>query len=287
MRLLVTGITGIHGWPLYRHLLSILPQGQVFGIRSPGTLRPDYPDTAALCISDRAGLSAIREQFRPTHVLHCAGVCDLNVCEERPGWAHNINTAGTQNIVDLFGDDCFILFTSTDLVFSGYTPPAGGYAEHHAPDPISVVGKTFAAAEDCVRACPRQCTVRLGLPLGASLNNDKGAEDWIAGRLSKQRPVTLFHDEYRSGIAVEDIVDCIVEILRNEWQGLFHLGGNSAMSLYSIGEMVLKRGGYAPELMRGILRADELKGPPRVGNVALDSAKIRNLRARAAELQAG
>ena len=280
MRILCTGITGIHGWPIFRHLTSLLPEGAVFGVRAPKALRPAGPQTAALCITDRDALRDLREAFRPTHVVHCAGVCDLDVCEERPAWAHSLNTAGTQNIAEIFGAESYILFTSTDLVFSGSEPPRGGYAEDHLPDPLSVVGKTFAAAEDGVRACARHCILRLGLPLASSLNNDKGAEDWIAGRLSKQRPVTLFHDEYRSCIAGDEVATYVAEILRHEWQGLFHLGGMEEKSLFAIGEMVRERFGYPAGLLRGILRAEEVDGPPRVGNVALNSGKIRELFAR-------
>ena len=104
-------------------------------------------NVSSFCITEREKLEKIRDEFKPTHVIHCAGVCDLDVCEERPEWAHSLNVKGTRAVADVFGNDIPILYMSTDLVFSGYNSPAGGYTEDDEPNPINVVGKTFASAE--------------------------------------------------------------------------------------------------------------------------------------------
>ncbi len=276
-RILVTGVTSIHGWPIFTQLSELLPEPFLYGLRPPKSDVPDSDNVSSFCITERAELEKVRDEFKPTHIVRCAGVCDLDVCEDRPVWAHTINVQGTKAVADVFGNDIPILYMSTDLVFSGYNSPAGGYTEDNEPDPVNVVGKTFAEAEAYIQRCKEHCVIRLGLPLGDSIAGDKGAIDWIEGRFRRALPVTLFYDEYRSCIDCEEIGQMTVTALTLELRGLFHLGGEKIWSLYDIGEYVLEKGGYSPGLLNGIMRHQEENGPPRVGNVSLNSNRLRNL----------
>ena len=146
-RILVTGVTSIHGWPIFTQLRGLLPEASLYGLRPPKSNTPEGGNVASFCITEREELEKIKDEFKPTHVIHCAGVCDLDVCEERPEWAHLLNVNGTRAVVDAFGNDMPVLYMSTDLVFSGFNTPAGGYTEDDKPNPINVVGETFAMAQ--------------------------------------------------------------------------------------------------------------------------------------------
>ncbi len=275
-RILVTGVTSIHGWPIFTQLHKLLPETFLYGLRPPNSNVPDAENVSSFCITEREKLEKIRDQFKPTHVIHCAGVCDLDVCEERPEWAHSLNVKGTRAVADVFGNDIPILYMSTDLVFSGYNSPAGGYTEDDEPNPINVVGKTFASAEAYIQKCKDHCIVRLGLPLGDSIDGKNGAIDWIESRFRRNLPVTLFYDEYRSCVDCEEVVRMAIATLTLGLRGIFHLGGDRRWSLYDIGKYVLDRGGYAPALLHGIMRHQEENGPPRIGDVSLNSKKLRS-----------
>lgn len=276
-KILVTGVTSIHGWPIFTRLHELLPKSFLYGLRPPCSNVPDADNVTSSCITNRTELERIRDKFKPTHVIHCAGVCDLDVCEERPAWAHLLNVQGTRTVAEVFGNDMPILYMSTDLVFSGHNSPAGGYTEDNNPDPINVVGSTFAEAETYIQRCEDHCIVRLGLPLGDSIAGTKGAVDWIESRFRRSLPVTLFHDEYRSCINCEEVGKMTATALALELRGLYHLGGEKTWSLFDIGKYVLKKGAYSPDLLNGIMRYQEENGPPRVGNVSLNSNRFRNL----------
>lgn len=275
-RILVTGVTSIHGWPIYQALRQNLPENRLFGIRPPKMDRPEGRNVRALCITDAEALENIRNQFDPTHVVHCAGVCDLDVCEERPHWAHTMNVQGSEIVARVFGD-LPILYMSTDLVFSGIDPPTSGYTEEHTPNPVSVVGRTFLEAEQRVQAVGRHCIVRLSLPLGQSINGEKGAIDWIEHRFRRRLPVTLFYDEIRSCVTCENIALNTLKILKQELTGLYHLGGSKPWSLYDIGRHVLEKGPYDPVFLRGMLRNEEINGPPRIGDVSLNTSRLSQI----------
>ena len=275
-RILVTGVTSIHGWPIFSKLHKLLPEAFLYGLRPPNSDFPDAENVTSFCITERKKLEKIKDEFKPTHVIHCAGVCDLDVCEERPEWAHSLNVLGTSAVAEVFGNDLPILYMSTDLVFSGHNTPAGGYSEDDEPDPINVVGKTFVSAERSVQKCREYCIIRLGLPLGDSIGGTKGVIDWIENRFRRSLPVTLFYDEYRSCVDCEEIGRTVVAALALELRGLFHLGGDRRWSLFDIGKYVLDQGGHDPELLHGRMRHQEENGPPRIGDVSLDSRKLRS-----------
>ncbi len=276
-RILVTGVTSIHGWPVFSQLRKLLPETFLYGLRPPKSNHPKGDNVSSFCITERKKLEQIKDEFNPTHVIHCAGVCDLDACEERPEWAHLLNVQGSRAVANVFGNDIPIFYMSTDLVFSGFDTPAGGYTEDYKPNPINVVGETFACAETYIQKCIDYCIVRLGLPLGDSIGGTKGAIDWIEGRFRRGLPVTLFYDEYRSCVDCEEIGRMVITALTLGLRGLFHLGGDKRWSLFDIGKYVLDRGGYSSGLLRGITRDQEENGPPRIGDVSLNSSKLRNV----------
>lgn len=279
-RVLITGITSIHGWPIYKKLEEIVAFDRLFGVRPPNMKIPDNGNVASICMTDKRELEQLRDEFGPTHVLHAAGVCDLDICEELPQYAYDINVAGTRNIVSVFSPTCYIMYLSADLVFSGNNASENGYAETDRPDPVSVVAKTYVLAETEVAKAPRHSIIRPGLPMGDSIQGKKGAIDFIEGRLKRGLPISLFHDEYRSCISCEDLADVIVALFSMEAEGLFHVGGPQAVSLYEIGERILKRGNYRREALIKWSRSDDLHGPPRIGNVHLNSGKVEYLLGR-------
>lgn len=274
MRLLITGITSIHGWPLFNHFRRLLGTDSLFGIMPPKTAGLDQIGCRRICLTDAEALQRLQQTFQPTHVLHCGGVCDLDACEARPQWALEMNAMVSRKIAGIFGPAAHVTFVSTDLVFSGNAPPEGGYPETVPPDPVSVVGRTMTEAEERIAACPRHCIIRLALPLGDSFQGNKGAQDWIESRFRANRPATLFYDEYRSCIFCHELGPIFERILDRELTGLYHLGGRRPWSLYEIGRYVLARGPYAPELLMGRYRKDEQSGPPRIGDVTLNSSKL-------------
>lgn len=280
----MTGITSIHGWPIWNALKVAeascfgsdnSERFQLFGIRPPQTKAPVADNVTAVCITDRDALERIQQDFQPTCVVHCAGVCDLDLCEERPDWAYDLNVNGARAVTDVFGDTCKIYYMSTDLVFSGEDSPKDGYAEHHTPDPVSVAGKTFHQAEQVLQEIEDACILRLGLPLGDSITGDKGAIDWIKSRLTKDRPVTLFYDELRSCVWCDQIAEMIDPLLNLNLQGTYHFGGNQPWTLHQIGEYVRDKYNVAPHLLKGIYRHEEIDGPPRIGNVSMNSTKLK------------
>jgi dTDP-4-dehydrorhamnose reductase len=273
-RILITGITSIHGWPIYIAFREKYGD-RVYGI-APDNMASFFEGdkNVYFCNMERfAGIREIFQEVDPASVVHAGGVCDLDRCESAPDFAHEINVLGTRNIVDL-SKGRYLLYISTDLVFSGDAAGEDGYHEAYECDPVSVVGKTFVDAENEVLKHNNSGVIRLGLPIGPSISGTKGPIDFIAKRLGTRRKMTLFHDEVRSLITTDDLAAATIHFFEKRGNGIFHCGGPREYSLYDIGAHLVDVRGYDEEHLIRSSRFDEVDGPPRIGRVTLDSSKF-------------
>lgn len=259
-------------WPTYCELRK-RDDIDLFTIKPPKAKDPSGPGIFAASFSNAEEIKHIYDTVKPTHVLHGAGICDLDASESRPEWTHLINVIGTRLISQL-AKDAYFMYCSADLVFSGVNHPANGYAEDSQPDPVSVVGKTLALAEKEVMQHNNSAILRVGLPMGDSVQGYKGPIDWIENRFKRNLPVTLFYDEFRSAIHTDDIGKMIAELFMREVRGIYHVGGPEPVSLYQMGQVISEYSpAYDKNLLKGRYTREEVGGPPRVINVHMDSSK--------------
>jgi dTDP-4-dehydrorhamnose reductase len=113
--------------------------------------------------------------------------------------------------------------------------------------------------------------------MGDSIQGKKGAVDFIEGRLKRNLPMSLFHDEWRSCIDCEELADIVIELFSRRVQGLYHCGGPRPVSLFDIGKQILEKRNYNKEALKIWSRHDDINGPPRIGNVHLNSHKMESL----------
>lgn len=270
--LLITGITGVAGFNALPYFQARYP-GAVFGMRqtdSPLT----GPGVLACDAEDCDQLARLFDRYQFAAVLNCAGNCALKPCELDPQLAWRINVEGVRNLLkQTVPRGVRLVHLSVDLVFSGKRD--GNYLENDPPDPVTVYGKTMVVAEEEVLAAdPRACILRISLPMGVSFNGHAGAIDWIVSRFKKNRPATLYFDEIRTP-TYTDCMNALYEaVLQRNLSGLFHAGGPRRLSLYQIGQIINRIGGYPPELLIGIPRRRAGPIPPRAGNVAMNSDKL-------------
>jgi dTDP-4-dehydrorhamnose reductase len=271
--LLITGITGVAGFNALRYFQKRYP-GQVIGIRPTKTPRLRGSGIVPLDAEHASGLRQLFTTYRFRSVLNCAGNCALKSCELDPEMARVLNVATARAISEsVLAFRARLVHLSTDLVFSGERD--GGYTEDDAVDPVSVYGKTMAEAETVIAGrLPEAAILRISLPMGPSFNRHAGAIDWIQSRFRNSRPATLYFDEVRSCTYADDLNPVFEAFLAGKQSGLFHLGGPRPLSLYQIGQIVNRIGGFDPVLLKGCPRKTAGPIPPRAGNVTLCSERL-------------
>lgn len=272
--LLITGVAGVPGYSAMAYFHAKYP-GQVVGIRQAENFRLVGPGVVPCNAEDQEGVAKLFEQHQFASVLDCAGNCNLKQCEMAPEIAWRINVEGVQNLLSqTVPRGVRLVHLACDLVFSG-DDGHGGYVETDPTDPVTVYGKTMAAAEEVVMAAdPTACILRISLPMGVSFSGHAGAIDWITSRFKKSRPATLYYDEIRTP-TYTDCLDRLYErMLANEMSGIFHAGAPRRLSLYQIAQIINRVGGYDPNCLMGTPRHDAGPIPPRAGNVCMDCTKL-------------
>jgi dTDP-4-dehydrorhamnose reductase len=274
--LLITGISGVVGYNAFAYFQRRYA-GQVFGIRPRQTWQITGPGVVPLDTEDVAGLRNLLQQHSFAAILNTTGNCALKSCELDAAMAWRTNVASAANIASVArAHGCRLVHLSSDLVFSG--AGAGGYLETDAVDPVTVYGRTMAEGELAVRAAdPRAALLRISLPMGPSFNRRAGAIDWIESRFRNGRPATLYFDELRCCTYTDDLNRVCAYFLASPIEGLFHLGGPRALTLYQIGQVVNRIGGHDPHLLKGCPRRDAGPMPPRAGNCSMNSGKLHAL----------
>ncbi|PQO29310.1 NAD-dependent epimerase/dehydratase family protein [Bremerella cremea] len=271
--LLITGVPGVPGYNALFHFGHKFP-GQVVGLRPTDNWRLEGDHVVACDMEDVDSLKRLFDEHQFGSVLHCAGSCALKSCELDPAMAWRINLEGTRNLLHILeGTDTRLVHLSIDLVFSGIGE--GDMLETDSTDPVTVYGKTMAAAESLVSLMRPDATIlRISLPMGVSFNGHAGAIDWIQSRFKKQRPATLYFDEVRTPTYTDCMNLAFEEILSRPLPGIYHAGGPTSLSLYEIAQIVNRVGGYDPDLLMGCMRIEAGPIPPRAGNVSMNSAKL-------------
>ncbi len=271
MRFLVTGASGYLGIYLLRHLRGLnVPvvawsgsqQGEAFGV----PLRPvDLADPDALA----AGFS----EARPDVALHAGAWARVGDCHREPARAEHVNTHGSAVLADLAARaGARLVLVSTDLVFDG---ERGGYREEDPPAPLSVYGRTKAAAEEAILTVPRTAVVRVSLLFGPSLTGRPSFFDQQVAALRAGRPVALFADEWRTPISLCTAAAALVEVARSDYTGRLHVGGPERLSRLEMGRKLAEFLGVSPACIAATERAAAPAAEPRPRDTSLDSSRWR------------
>jgi dTDP-4-dehydrorhamnose reductase len=265
--------------------------GETFGAAPPNAPELYVPDSPfgpgilAADPEDPGQLNALFEIHGFKTVIDASGWCALKSCEFDPALARRLNVDIGRNAMEAARrHGARLIRLSTDLVFDGNPHERGGetilggYREDSPVSPVTVYGKMMAEAETVIaQGYPEAAILRIALPMGPSLNGHAGAIDWIESRFRKGKPATLYFDEVRSNLYVQDLNRVLAHFLGNGERGLWHVGGPRPLSLYEIAQVINRVGNYPPELLMGCLRAAAGPMPPRAGNVGMDTAKVTAL----------
>ena len=205
-------------------------------------------------LADAAAVTALWAAVQPPLVIHtaytpAAGEADI--------WL------ATRNVVDACAaTGAALLHMSTDVVLDGESGP---YAETAEPDPVHDYGRWKARAEAYVRRIlPAAAVVRTSLI--TSFRDPDPRTAWVAAGLRGETPVTLFADEIRCPILVDDLVAQLWEIAAlspAERAGVWHLAGPEALSRFALGSLIAAALRLPTDRLRWGLSGDAVEPRPR------------------------
>jgi dTDP-4-dehydrorhamnose reductase len=244
-RLLVTGGSGYLGGEVVRRATRTGWTAVGTSFRSPGPVRLD--------VRDRAAVSALVSAVRPDAVIHTAYLQD-----GEEAWATNVD--GTANVAwATAAAGARLVHLSTDLVFDGH---AGPYREGDLVDPVLDYGRSKAAAERAVMAAdPSAVLVRTSLIYGGA--ELSGHERRILEVADGHTDLAFFTDELRCPVRVADLADALLAVVSSEAAGPLHLAGADGVSRYEFACLVAAANGRRTDHLRTTTSAETAPQRPR------------------------
>jgi dTDP-4-dehydrorhamnose reductase len=268
-RLLITGGTGFLGGHL---LLRALQNWDVYAVYRGKPV--DVPGVAWLKADLRnpEEIAGVFEAVKPVGLIHAAAMSDIDECQARLEEARLVNTEAAGLLAGFCRlSGCRMVFVSTDMVFDG---EGGMYREQDATGPVNLYGETKVAAEHAVAAeCPSAVCARTALIYGVPAFGGRSFTHAMSTRLSKGEPVTLFYDQFRTPILVQNLADALLELAASDFAGLLHLGGGERISRYDFGLLAASAKGFSADLIRPGRMNDPQPAAKRPADVSLDSSK--------------
>ena len=200
---------------------------------------PSSPECQMLSldIRDAAAVARLMIDLRPHVVIHTAAIMSpLQAMQE-------VIVAGTGHVAaQCAAVGSHLLHLSTDALFDGEHGP---YLETDPPSPITPYGKAKAAAEQSVAdICPGATIVRTSLIYGFDPPDPRTV--WVLDSVRQGQSITLFTDEVRCPVWVDQLASALLELAWTERGGMWHLAGPQPLTRYEFGERLVNLYGLDP-----------------------------------------
>lgn len=222
MRVFITGIRGQLG----RVLAETLTGHQVSGV--------DLPECD---IIERSQITIAISEAAPDVVIHCAAMTDVDGCARDPQAAYRANGLGTQNVaLACQTNGAAMLYVSTNEVFDGSAERP--YLEFDAPNPINPYGRSKLAGEWYTRhLLTRFYIARTAWLYAPGGRNFPHRIIQLADERGRLQVVT---DEVGSPTYVADLAQAIVQLIRSEQYGIYHLVNAGSCSRFDFAREILR-----------------------------------------------
>jgi dTDP-4-dehydrorhamnose reductase len=265
-KLLITGASGFLGWHLCQ---AAQANWQVYGtyLRNCPTIVGVH--LRQLDLSDPSATGEYFDQLRPDAVIHTAAQSQPNFCQIHPQVSAAINITASLHLAEQCATLAIpLLFTSTDLVFDGQSPP---YKESDPVSPLSVYGKQKVHAEQGIlNRHPGATICRMPLMFGAAPTAPSFIQSFVK-TLRARQSLQLFADEFRTPVSGETAAAGLLLLLACQVTGIIHLGGSQRLSRYQFGQILAEVLQVSPTLLIPCSQADVPMPAPRPADVSLDS----------------
>lgn len=224
MKVLVTGANGQLGYDVVKEL-------QKQNIECFGATRKDFD------IIDFEATRNFIINYSPDAVIHCAAYTAVDKAEDEKEQCYLVNFEATENIAQICKKiNAKMLYISTDYVFDG--TKEGFYEVDDLPNPINVYGKSKLLGEQAVQnLLEKYFIVRISWVFGEHGNNF--VKTML--KLGKERKeINVVADQYGSPTYTADLAPLLVEMIKTDCYGIYHVTNEGICSWAELAEEIFK-----------------------------------------------
>ena len=242
--ILVTGASGKLGAYVIRHLQAQGCDFTAWSGQTSGNLLGQELKQVDLTCQD--SVAKAWDECGADVVIHCAALSAVGDCFADPHKADLVNHLATAKLGELAPR---IVYVSTDMVFDGQK---GAYGEGDAPNPVSEYGRSKLAGERALHDHSQTVIARVGLLYGPSLSPKLGFFDQQMQALKNGESLNLFHDEWRTPLALDEAAAGLVHLASSDSTGIYHLAGPEKISRLGMGQGLCDSLGCSRELLLSV-----------------------------------
>jgi dTDP-4-dehydrorhamnose reductase len=235
MKFFISGISGLLGGNIAHYIPYLYEEEpiELVGVYAHNKIVKDDVEIIKADITDKHGLEKLLDKIRPDIIFHCAAITNIDYCEENPSAAYEVHVEGTKNLALSAGKTgAKLVYISTDAVFDG---EKGNYSEEDEPNPINIYAKTKLEGETVVKDSLDDYLIFRTNFYGWNIREKYSFSEWILHDLLEKKQLTMFTDVFFTPIFVNDLIEVMVELIKNDARGLYHIGGDERCSKYHFG----------------------------------------------------
>lgn len=235
-------------------------------------------DISEFDITDKEASLLVVNREKPSVIINCAALTDVDGCERNETLAFKVNALGPKFLAEIALEKNIVLVhLSTDYVFDGNGNIENGklrpYIETDITNPKTVYGKSKEAGENFVRAiASRYFIVRSAWLYG----DGKNFVQTILNLGKKEKCITVVNDQVGSPTSTVDLARAIIELIHTESYGLYHGTCEGECSWYDFALEIFKQIGLDTEVMP-ISTAEYKNFTPRPHYSVLENKALKNL----------
>ncbi|MBV6390849.1 MAG: dTDP-4-dehydrorhamnose reductase [Anaerolineales bacterium] len=236
MKLLLTGVSGLLGINFAQEMMD---KHEIIGV-DRGKLRSAPFKVLKHDLLDAGAVETALDAARPDWLVNCAALADLDLCEENPDLAKQLNADLPRRLARACKErGIAFAHISTDAVFDGKKD--GFYSEEDPPNPVGAYSKTKLDGEWAVLTeNPKAIVARVNF-YGWSLGGRRSLAEFFYNNLTNNKSMSGFTDVIFCPMLVNDTARILVQMLQCGLKGLYHLVGPQAMSKYQFGVEIARR----------------------------------------------
>ena len=228
-----------------------------------------------LNFTNGAEVAAVFSKWKPDVVVHSGAMSKPDDCELNKQLAFSTNVEGTKHLLAHSSPlNAHFIFLSTDFVFDG---KKGMYKEEDERSPVNYYGETKLLAEDITMNYSAEWSiVRTILVYGQAKGAKESFLESVVRAAKEHKPLRIFNDQVRMPTYVGDLAKGIAAIITKKANGIYHLSGKDAMTVYEAACKATAFNGLDTSLIAPILEGDLLAPAKRPKRTGFELTKAKN-----------
>lgn len=173
-------------------------------------------------------------------LIHCAAISGIGECNNNPELSNSVNVKGTFNLLKCLNPKAKIIFPSSSAVYG--VCQESPITEAHPEDPRGVYGKTKLEGEKLVKLHNRYVILRFSNIYGYGLFCKRTVTDLFIEKALSDKPLEVKGDgrQRRDFVHINDAIRSYMLAIKSDLNGCYNIGGNQALNINEIAELVNK-----------------------------------------------